>query len=199
MSEMLQDFFKVCVKIYGPEPVGLGDDAAAFVPVFHEWIRDGGTDLVLFDVADYAHAPDSPGIVLVTHEAHFALDRSDGRFGLLAQRRTPVAGGAVEAVATTLRHALQIASRLERDPRLAGKLRFDTSRVRVESNDRLRAPNATAGHEAFAPVVRKAAEMVFRDGVHRVERVANDPRDRLALDLEVDAASVLLEPAASAS
>src|SRR6266513_3157575 len=100
----MDDLHRVCVKLYAPEP----DDGVdtILVPVFHEWIRDRALDLVLVDVADYTHAPDSPGVVLVSHEASFALDRSDGRFGLLAQRRRPVAGDAAVAIATTLRQAL---------------------------------------------------------------------------------------------
>jgi hypothetical protein len=177
----MQDLHRVCVKLYADEPEGIDDDAATFVPIFHEWIREGDLDLVLFDVADYAHAPDSPGIMLVTHEVSFALDRSDGRFGLLGQRRTPISGGGTTAVAKTLVDTLHVAEKLERDPRLAGKLRFDRSSVRVEANDRLRAPNTDAAFESFSHVVRDAAAELFEGRVPQVTRVVNDPRDRLAV------------------
>ena len=178
--------YRVCVKLYSPEPWGSERDAAAFVPIFHEWIQNRALDLVLIDVADYAHAPDSPGIMLVTHEVGFALDRSDGRFGLLAQRRVPLEGTAADAVETTLLHALKVAGMLERDPRLAGKLKFDASRPRIEANDRLRAPNTGAGYEAFAPVVREAVERVYAGQGAQLQRVENDPRDRLAVSVVVE-------------
>ena len=181
----MNDLYRVCVKIYAPEPEGLAD--TEFVPIFHDWIRDQVLDLVPIDVADYAHAPAGPGIMLIAHEASFALDRADGRFGLLVQRRIPVEGGAAEAVAITLRQALTVAARLERDPRLAGRLRFDPSLVRVESNDRLRAPNSDAGFAAFESEARAAVLAVSDASDATVARVLNDPRDRLALEVQVAA------------
>ena len=185
-TAQLEGLYRVCVKLYAPEPQGIGSDAEAFVPVFHEWIQNGSLeDVLLFDVADYAHAPDSPGIVLVAHEAHFALDRSDGRFGLLVQRRTRLDGSASDAIATTLLHALAAAGKLERDPRLAGKLKFDASNPRIEANDRLRAPNSDEGFQAFEPAVREAVERVYAGHDFSVSRITNDPRDRLSVSVAI--------------
>jgi hypothetical protein len=175
--------YRVCVKLYAKEPHGIRHDADTFVPIFHEWIRERGFDMVLFDVADYAHVPDGPGIMLVTHEAAFALDRSDGRFGLFAQRRVPLEGDAIDAVATTLRQTLEVADGLERDPRLAGRLSFDRSVIRVEANDRLRVPNSDEGFAAFSGPVRDAVQRILPDRGSELRRVENDPRDRLAVEV----------------
>lgn len=170
-----------CVKLYGDEPAV---EDQAFMPIFHEWIRNHSIPgLVLFDVADYAHVPDSPGVVLVAHEAHIALDRSDERFGLLVQRRVDVAGTGEAALADTVRIALAVADKLEADPRLAGKIRFDRSALRVEANDRLRAPNTDDGWKAIEPVVRRGAAAALGGAPAAVARVRNDPRDRLAADV----------------
>ena len=99
MGPAIEGLQRICLKLYAAEP-GISDQV--FVPIFHDWIRDQALeDLVLFDVADYAHVPESPGIVLVTHEASFSLDRSDGLFGLLAQRRVDGSGVAADMIATT--------------------------------------------------------------------------------------------------
>ncbi|MDR0786471.1 MAG: hypothetical protein LBG44_01155 [Gemmatimonadota bacterium] len=177
----MNGFYRACVKIYAPEP-GIGEDATVFVPLFHEWIRENKLDLVLLDVADYAHTPDSPGIMLISYEASFSLDRSDGRFGLLTQRRTHFDGDSVAATAETFRHALTVAAGLEADARLKGKLAFDRAAIRVESNDRLRAPNTDEGFAAFSEVVREAATSVLGRPV-TVTRINNDPRDRLAVQV----------------
>jgi hypothetical protein len=189
----MKDFYRACVKIYSPEPVGPAEDAELYVPIFHEWIREGALDLVSIDVADYAHVPDGPGIMLVAQEAAFALDRSDERFGLLGQRRIPLEGDGVEAVATTLRHTLEVAARLEREPRLAGRIRFDLASIRIEANDRLRVPNTDSGYSAFEPVVRAAVQRVFPGGAVSVSRIENDPRDRLAVEVRTGVASELQE------
>jgi hypothetical protein len=187
MGLAIEDLQRICVKLYAPDP-GVGDQA--FIPIFHQWIRDRTIgNLVLFDVADYAHVPESPGVVLVTHEASFSLDRSDGLFGLLAQRRVNGSEGAADMIATTLQQVLQVAAKLEEDPRLGGKLEFDRSRIMVEANDRLRAPNTDEGYRALEPVVSTAIKAVFSDSTLRVTRVNNDPRDRLAADVSVEIAA----------
>lgn len=179
----IDDLQRVCVKIYAPDP---GLDDQVFVPIFHEWIRNHALDgLVLFDVADYAHVPESPGVVLVAHEAHFSMDRSDGRFGLHVQRRVDMGAPSLDVIATTVRQALQVVDKLESDPRLAGQLRFDRSTLRVEANDRLRAPNTDDGWRAFEPVVAAAVSAASGGAGATVTRVPNDPRDRLAADVKV--------------
>jgi hypothetical protein len=175
---MIDQLQRVCVKLYAAEP-GIADDA--FVPIFHEWIRDRALDGVLIDVADYTHVPDSPGVMLITHDATFSLDRSDGRFGLLVQRRRPAEGDASEAIATALRQALAVADRLEADGRLAGRLAFDRASVRVDANDRLRAPNSEAGFDGLREFVRAGVGRVFPTASVHVARVATDPRERLAV------------------
>ncbi|MQA90447.1 MAG: hypothetical protein GEU90_09455 [Gemmatimonas sp.] len=189
----MEDFYKVCVKLYASEVTPPSGDADLFVPIFHEWIRDGDLDLISLDVADYAHVPDGPGIMLITHETAFALDRSDGRFGLLAQRRTPLDGDGAAAVASTLRDALKVAARLEADFRLADRLRFDRSEIRIEANDRLRAPNSDAGFRAFGPVVREGLQRAGVERVGSLRRIENEPRDRLALEARVAGLSLVSE------
>jgi hypothetical protein len=176
----VEGLYRVCVKVYATDSK-ITDDAAAFVPIFHEWIREKKLDLVLLDVADYAHTPDSPGIMLVAHEVSFALDRSDGRFGLLAQRRVPVDGNVQTAIERTIGQVRQVVDLLTRDRRVAGKLKFDKTSVRIESNDRLRAPNRDEGFESLKPWVTKAVESAYGVKDAAISRVENDPRDRLAL------------------
>ena len=180
----MDDLYRVCVKLYASERSGAVDDAV-FVEIFQEWICDRALDMVLFDVADYAHAPISPGIMLITDEANFALDRADGRFGLLGQRRKPIVGDAVAAISTTVAQVMEIADRLERDPRVGGKLEFDRSSLRIESNDRLRAPNTDEGYAAFEPVARAGLERARTPAAGALRRVPNDPRDRLAVEARI--------------
>jgi hypothetical protein len=189
MTTPMSQLSRVCVKLYAPEPSAVIDDAAVYVPIFHEWIRRADLGLVAIDVADYAHVPDGPGIMLVAHEAAFSLDRTDGRFGLLGQRRTPVGGGAAEAIATTLRQVLEVAERLQREPPLEGTLNFDLSTLRIESNDRLNGPNTEEGYSSFEPAIRQALSAVFPGSTVTLNRIANDPRDRLAVEARMEGAS----------
>ena len=63
---------------------------ASVVPVFHRWIQVGRTGELLLDVADYRHVHHGPGIVLVGHEADYAVDTAGGRVGLrYVRKRSP--------------------------------------------------------------------------------------------------------------
>ena len=172
---------RVVAKIYSPDPA-VPD--AHFVPVFHAWIRKRALGSVLLDVADYAHVPEGPGVVLVGHDTTFSLDRSDGHFGLAAQRRRPFVGDATDGVVVTLQALFTVADALEREVRDAN-LSLNRTRIRIEANDRLRAPNTDEGFKSFEPVVSAAAQRLFADREIKVERLANDRRERLAVDVVV--------------
>jgi hypothetical protein len=173
---------RLCAKIYANEP-DVSDDA--FVPVFHGLIRRRALGGLLLDVADYTHVPEGPGVVLVGYDTSFALDRSDGRFGLLAQRRRPFDGSAVDGVAHTLRALLAAVEELERDSSPGAMLAFDRTTIRIEANDRLRLPNSDAGFTNLRAVVEAALPLVFPTGPVSVTRIANDPRDRLAMEIRL--------------
>ena len=169
---------RVCAKLYADVPRGIADDV--FVALFHEWIQQRALPGVLLDVADYTHVPDGPGVILVGHATTFALDRSDGRFGLLAQRRRPDSD-ARSAIASVVRELLAVATQLEADNRLEGALVFDRSVLRIDVNDRLQVRNTDASFEELAPLARDVIAEVIGSSPPAIERVENDPRDRLAL------------------
>ena len=51
-----------------------GVELEEFIPVFHDWIQTQQLAELLIDVADYRHVPHGPGVVLVAHDAHYAMD-----------------------------------------------------------------------------------------------------------------------------
>jgi hypothetical protein len=109
---------KLSVKFYVEESSQL--KLADIVPVFHSWIQFHSIpDHLLIDVADYAHVPDGPGIVLVSHEANFYLDRFDSRLGLTYTRK-PRCWNAGRAVAICVRRGTRSMS-VSRKQRDAGR------------------------------------------------------------------------------
>src|ERR1022692_242409 len=73
------------VKIF--EQSGAELNGAKAIAVFHRWIQRGGLPEMPIDVADYAHIPAGPGVLLVCQDASYSLDNHDGRLGLLYQRK----------------------------------------------------------------------------------------------------------------
>lgn len=171
---------RVCAKVYAPEP-GIPD--ADFVPVFHDWIRRRVIGGVLLDVADYTHVPDGPGVALVGHEFTYSLDRSDGRFGLLVQRRRSTGANTEASIVATISTLLTAAEKLETHRSLRGVIKFDRSVIRVESNDRLRAPNDAEGLEMLRASSEAAVKRAFPTGEVSIHPVDDDSRNRLAVTI----------------
>jgi hypothetical protein len=124
-----------------------------FIPVFHDWIQTQQLAELLIDVADYRHVPQGPGVVLIAHDAHYVMDRTDVRLGLLYSRRreTHPSRRAIRSVEDRLRSvwhcALTACQRLEAHPALRGRLQFRGNELLLRCNDRLRAPNTTAAYD----------------------------------------------------
>ena len=132
------------------------DDSALtgheFVLIFHKWIQQHKVaDHLAIDVADYEHVHNGPGTLLITHEANFALDRADGKLGLLYVRKQPIATAVTfpERLRALIHFALAAARQLEED--LPGKLKFRTDEFAFRIYDRLLGPNTSDTFAAVKP------------------------------------------------
>ncbi|MCP5119541.1 MAG: hypothetical protein GY953_52745 [bacterium] len=174
----------VNVKIFAQEPaaINLGDA----IPVFHRWIQDKVGDELLIDVADYQQVPGGPGVMLVSHEAHYSLGSGDGRLGLLHNRRTAVEGTTQEKLRLSYDAALAAAKRLEEEPEFRGKLKFHPGDCEVIFNDRLLTPNNDETWAALEPELAAFFTGLWGAGSFTLEHVG-EPRDRLRIQASVNA------------
>jgi hypothetical protein len=130
-----------------------GVELEEFIPVFHDWIQTQQLEELLIDVADYRHVPQGPGVVLIAHDAHYVMDLTDERLGLLYSRRreTHPSRCAIESVEDRLKSvwhcALTACQRLAAHPALHGRLQFRGNELLLRCNDRLQAPNTTAAYD----------------------------------------------------
>jgi hypothetical protein len=178
---MIMDIERFCVKFFARP--GAGVDDAIFIDIFQEWIRFKQLGGILLDVADYRHVPEGPGVMLITHEVNFALDYSDGRFGLLAQRKRGQGWNHQERLLELVRATVAFGALLEADPRVAGRFSLEGGAFHYISNDRLLAPNTNAAFAALRPDLIAAAALIYPGRPVTVSRVENDPRDRLAVNV----------------
>ncbi|HEX3696101.1 MAG TPA: hypothetical protein VH374_12010 [Polyangia bacterium] len=142
------DAHKLQLKIFVSPDSARGVELESFIPVFHRWIKDHTLPELTIDVANYAHVPKGPGVVLIGHGSDYFVDEADGRLGLLHNRKR--AGlPPTERLSDLARRTLHVAALLERDPALGGKLRFSTGELLFRINDRLAAPNMPATFAAL--------------------------------------------------
>ena len=176
--EALQRF---SLKIYADPPEAVAPQAV--IPVFHRWIRERAGSELLIDVADYTHLVDGPHVLLVAHEANYAIDGSGGRIGLSYTRKQRAGGSLADRLSAGMRALLAAGLRLQQDPEAMpdGRFAFRGDEIAVVANDRLLAPNTVEAAAELRKPVSTLADRLFGDGC-RVEPLAAS--DRIGFSLK---------------
>jgi hypothetical protein len=162
-------------------------DLAALVPVFHRWIQEQNCEELLIDVADYRHVFAGPGVVLVGHEANYSVDNCDSRLGFRYNRKAILGGTTQDRFRQALRAALVACQRLESDPTLAGKIRFDRQNIELSINDRLCASNAQDTYDALKPQLQSFFQELYGGSAHSMK---HNPDPRRLFSVEVSSAGL---------
>ena len=168
------DAHKLQLKIFLDPASARTADVEAFIKVFHRWIKERVLPELVIDVANYAHVPKGPGVVLIGHGSDYFLDQGEGRPGLLHNRkRAGFAAG--ERLGDLARRTLHAAALLEREPAFGGKLRFATGELLFRINDRLLAPNTPETFARIKPELEALAGALYGTGFTLAP--AGGPRD----------------------
>ncbi|HAA31350.1 MAG TPA: hypothetical protein DCE56_31110 [Cyanobacteria bacterium UBA8553] len=175
---------RFCIKFLARPETNI--DETTFIDVFHEWIRLGKLNGTLIDVADYSHVPNGPGIMLITHEINYSMDRANGEFGLQAQRKLGEGETHPDRILDLAKATATFGALLEEDNRVAGKLSLEGGKFYYMANDRLNAPNTPETFAAIQPDLAAAAEKLYPGQQVSITRLENDPRDRLTAIVQVE-------------
>jgi hypothetical protein len=155
---------------------GGGANLEPLIPVFHGWIESQSTkNELLIDVADYTHVPAGPGIVLIGYEGNYSVDNTGNRLGVRYNRKASVDGSNEDRLSQAARAALTACQRLETEPRLDGKFRFNGRDIEIFINDRLLAPNTPATREAFDADFQLFSRKLLRGKEYSIS-YGEDPR-----------------------
>ena len=161
----------------------LAVDPARFIELFHAWIKEGSEDELLIDVADYRHVPDGRGVLLVAHEADYAMDHNAGRWGLRYNRKAPVDGTNADRIGQALRAAASACSRLEDSLAGEGPLKFSRQEFELSINDRALAPNTPETFAALKPELEAAFSDIFGPGDFTLTH-QSDPRQLFRVNVK---------------
>jgi hypothetical protein len=159
-------------------------DPGAFIAIFQQWVKEQHREELLIDMADYRHVPNGPGVMGVGLEADYAMDHQGGRWGLLYNRKAPVAGTNGDRFAQALRSAAAACEKLEADVP-GGALRFSRIEFDVCVNDRALAVNSDEDWTAFEPEVRAFIGETLGRSEFSVNRQSEDPRSRLGASIRL--------------
>jgi hypothetical protein len=158
-------------------------DLEPLIPVFHGWIQDQVGEGLLLDIADYRHVDAGPGVVLIGHEGNYSVDNTDNRLGVRYNRKAALEGSNQDRLKQAARAALAACQRLETEPRLGGRLRFNGREIEIFINDRLVAPNRDATREAVHSDLQFFAQKLFRGSEYSMS-YDSDPRKLFAVSIK---------------
>jgi len=170
------DLQKINVKFFaaGSGGVRLTD----FIDIFNSWIQRSEGEY--YDVADYSHMQAGPGIVLVTHEANIGMDNRGNRLGLLYNRKQPLRGSNAEKLQFVFRVALEFCRRIEKEPTLKEKVRFQGNEALFIVNDRLLVPNTAETFNAVRAELEVLARTLYGGADFTLDHNP-DPRQRFSV------------------
>jgi hypothetical protein len=172
---------QISVKLFARDPGAV--DVAGFIPIFHRWIQENRlADRLLIDVADYRHVANGPGVVLIAHEAHYALDSEHGPLGLEVSRRRDPPGELEDKLVSALRDALAASRHLEDDP--TRPIWFRTDRVRVSILSRRFARPDAETWDAARPAFEAVAARLYPGEPPELRPPPRDPRAPFRVDIE---------------
>src|SRR5262245_60635035 len=179
---------RLAVKLFATRAIPRAE-LHPFIAVFHRFIQQAAVPGLLIDVADYAHVPDGPGVILIGHEVDYGIDLAGGRTGLLTTRKR-VDGDATlpEVLRDTLGKALAAARAIEADDSVS--VRFAPDAVEIAFPDRLAAPNTASAFEAACKELQPIAAAVFGAAARFENSAGSDPRRLLTLRLTGDGADL---------
>jgi hypothetical protein len=177
---------RLALKIYARSPRLAHEQLEAAVPLFHRYIQQKRLPGLLLDVADYAHVPDGPGVILIGHDVDYGIDQSGAEVGLLVTLKRNRELALPELARVLFRTALTAATALEADG-LAG-FELDLARSEVRVPDRLALANDPAGAAALDGALRPLLSRIFGSTYRTSHASSSDPRQLLTLAIAAGSA-----------
>ena len=179
---------RISAKFFAQPHTAATPDLRPFIGVFHRFIQEGALEGLLLDVADYAHVPAGPGVILIGHDVDYGIDLTDGCPGLLTTRKRHPNLPLRELLRDTLRRGLIAVRQVEADA--SAGLRFGTGEIELRFVDALATPNTREAYESVCKEIEPVAlRLVGASGFELTRERADDPREMLTVSLSVSPSS----------
>jgi len=161
---------RISVKLFvAPDPTA-AVEFEPFTPLFHEFIQKASVPGLLVDVADYAHVPNGPGIILIGHDVDYGIDSVAGKAGLLVVRKRYGKAALAEIARDTIARAAACAKAIEDDGRTG--VAFSAAAIELQILDRLEAPNDAESFDSARAELEPLLNGLFGDC--SIERTSGD-------------------------
>ena len=156
------DLQRIHIKLLSDAPATLS--LAPFIAIFGRWRGEKDHPSGWVDLADYAHVPRGPGIVLVGFRANFAFDMADPAPGTLYAAKKGLSGAHAERITAALKSCLELSQRLVAEKEFPPGVHLNTAAWEIHFTDRLETPHAPAAVGELRPAVEQALNRLLGPG-----------------------------------
>jgi len=168
---LIPDLQRIQIKIAADAPLGLRLEP--FIEIFGRWRKEThAADWV--DLADYAHLPRGPGIVLVGQRCNVAFDLADPGPGILYAAKKGLSGSHAERLGAAMQWCLGFSKRLIAEPEFPKDVRLRTDSLELRFNDRLETPNTPATDAELRPAVEQVLNKLYGPGAYALRPLGNE-------------------------
>ncbi len=131
-------------------------DLDPFLVIFDRWRQQSDHPSDWVDLADYAHMPTGPGILIAGKRDTFSVNLNPPGPGLLTSVRTGLEGTLADRFREAFRRARELNAAVLSEPEFPAVLRIREGAWEVFVNDRLRYPNSAESDSAIRPALASA-------------------------------------------
>jgi len=156
------DVQRVAVKVFTNAPPDLQLDP--FLRIFGRWRAEKDHPGAWLDLADYAHLPRGPGILLIGKGCNFSFDLAGAAPGVLYVSKKGLAGPLDERLGSVFRVCFDLARRLAAEPEFPAGVQLDTGSLELVFNDRLETPHQAATDRLLRPAVSATLDRLLGRG-----------------------------------
>jgi hypothetical protein len=188
MTAAALDLQRVCLKILTGALPTLNLDPC--LSIFARWRTDSADPAEWVDLADYAHMPRGPGIVLIGKRCNFGFDLGSAAPGILYCSKKGLEGELEARLESIFERCFALTSRLTAEPEFPRGVRLRTGALELTFNDRLETPNAGSISEVLEPPVAAVLDRILGPGAYTLRPEA-DPSRRCGFAIQSDTAPEL--------
>ncbi len=158
--------------------------------IFDRWRKEEDAPSDWVDLADYAHMPQGPGVMMAGKRENFAVDTNEPGLGILLQTRKDLDGAVEQRFLEAFRRHLRLAARLAGEAEWPSEIKVDSSKWLITVNDRLHFPNNDESEHELKTGLVAALDHIFGQNGYQLKR-DEDQRHRYGYALQADSSPAL--------
>ena len=168
------DIQKIAIKLFTDTPEII--DLNPFLSIFARWRHNKSHSAEWVDLADYAHVPKGPGILLIGQQGNLSLDLAEPGSGILWNNKKGLSGSIEDRIIETFRRGITLAHQLTSEIDYPKTFKPRPGFLQLSFNDRLELPNDPNTELLLRSSVNKAMDALLRPKNYKMIQESDSSR-----------------------